>query len=620
MMRVIKCAAGLILTIAPEKGVAAWTVVAGTTSVLKGHIKARFKAFEGRLALEQGYSERAHRAVGAFVLLATIAVAPVDLGAQATNVSISTSSSLPAQAIEDGWEAGSRITSVTGASNGYWTVVMSNRSGYRGQAHSGTSSSWPSTFIREQWDLGRRITEVAYCNGRWHVVSSGGLDWVQQWSTGRSLSSELQEHRSVGNHITDVAYGGGLWAVVSSKVPSFGAQVYTVSSSYPSSFITENLNNGYHITEWYYGNGTWVVVMTRLTSWPAQGVDEWSSFDDATDGDNEILDLVYFGASYYYVTTQNLGEALGFPPPSGGVLETDVASSTGSAATFTIDVFAVGSDSELLNLGSGDFAITDGEIGSTGTYLEYRLTDVELYRQRDAGPYSALFLLDQSGSITGTDPTDARIEAAKVFIQGLGTGDEVGLMAFASDGRLPYSPTTSWTESGQRFSRSRAAFFGALDSLADTEDGNTPLYDATQSAVNFVDTYANNTNQVVVVFTDGDDTSSSSDLSDAIQYARQRGVPLHTVALSQGVDIGVLSRMAAETGGSLTHAADARRLISYYGALGPYLSGSGLFYRTTWALRAHGGTFNLSRGSGLQHTVEIEIPGTNIYLPFRLSF
>ena len=578
------------------------------------------KTSSRRLPQDPGCAERARRAVGALATLMALGVGHADLGAQAANATAGSGTSVPAQTIEDAWAEGSRITSVTGASNGYWTVIMSNRSGYGDQAHSGASSSWPRTFISEQWNAGKDITEVAYTNGAWLVVASGGLDSTQRWSLTTTLSAKLQEHRNLGYHITEVAYGGGQWAVVGSTVPSFGDQVYTVSSSFPSTFISDSWDDGYSITEWYYGNGTWVVVMTRLASAPSQRYAQWSSWQDARSEGREVLDLVYLGSSYYFAATGNLGEAMGFPPPSGGVLDADVTTSTSRSATFTLDVFAIGSDSDLLTLDTGDFSIGDGEIGSTGTHLDYSLNGVQLYQQADAGSYSATFLLDQSGSISSTDPTDARIDAAKVFIRNLGSGDEVGLMAFASNGQLQYSPTTAWSHGGSRFSSDRSAFFGTLNWLADREGGGTPLYDASRNAVWHTDTYANNTNQVVIVFTDGEDTSSSASLSSAIQYAKQRNIPLHTVALSSGVDIGVLSRMAGETGGSLTYATDARRLISYYGALGPYLSGAGRFYRTTWSVLARGGSFNFNRGNTMTDYVEIEIPGTNIYLPFRLAF
>ena len=567
-----------------------------------------------------GYG-RAHRALGILTLLTTIGALHVDLGAQATNVVIRTSDSVPPQTVTDAGDEGPRITSVTGASNGQWTVVMSSRSGYKNQAHSGSSPSWPRDFIRESWDAGLDITEVAYSNDAWLVVSSDGPNFgSQRWSLTGSLSAKMQEHRELGYHITEVAYGNGLWAVVGTDVPSFGDQVYTTSSSLPSTFIRENWDNGYSITEWSYGNGTWVVVMTDLTSGPPQRYGGWRSFQEARSGGREILDVAYNGRFYYFVASGNLGEAMGFPPPSGGVLKSNVTSSSSNSAMFTLDVFVVGSDSELLSLGDTDISIDDGELGDTGTHLDYSLTDVQLYNQQSAGPYSATFLLDQSGSITTTDPTDARIDAAKVFIRNLGSGDEVGLMAFASGGQLPYSPTTSWTSGGQRFSSDRSAFHGVLNGLADEEGGGTPLYDASRVAVRYTDRHANNTNRVVIVFTDGEDTASSTSLHDAIQYARERNIPLHTVALSRGVNIGVLSRMAGETGGSLTHANDARRLISYYGALGPYLSGAGQFYRTTWSLLARGGSFNFNRGNAMYDYVEIEIPGSNIYLPFRLTF
>ena len=581
------------------------------------------KTTSHRLQRGPGYAGRTRRTVGILALLTAVAVAPVDLGAQAANVIVRTSARVPPQAVTDAGDDGPRITSVTGASNGYWTVVMSSRSGYKTQAHSGSSPSWPRHFVRESWDAGMYITEVAYSNDAWLVVTSGAPSFQGQRygpSSTASLSSTMREYRDLGYHITDVAYGGRWWVVVGSNVPSFGDQVYTTSSSFPSAFIRESWNNGYDITEWYYGNDTWVVVMTKLASGPSQRYGRWHSFQDARREGREILDVAYNGRSYMFVATGSLGEALGFPPPSGGVLKSNVTSSSSGSATFTIDVFAVGSDSELLTLGYTDFSIDDGEIGTSGTHLDYSLTDVQLYKQQSAGPYSATFLLDQSGSITTTDPTDARIDAAKVFIRNLGSGDEVGLMAFASGGQLPHSPTTTWTHGGRQFSSDPSAFYGALNGLADKEGGGTPLYDASRSAVRYTDAHANNANRVVIIFTDGEDTASSTSLDDAIQYARQESIPLHTVALSRGVDIGVLSRMAGETGGSLTYATDARRLISYYGALGTYLAGAGRFYRTTWSVLAQGGSFNFSRGRGMYDYIEIKIPGSNIYLPFRLTF
>ena len=273
---------------------------------------------------------------------------------------------MPVQAIADGWEEGQHVTSVTGSSHGYWTVVMSSRSGYEDQAHSDPSSTWPSNFVRESWDGGKDITEVAYCNGTWLVVTSGGTNFPQRygWATPASLSAKIQEYRTLGYHITDVAHGGGSWVVVGSKVASFGDQVYTTSSTFPWTFISDSWRDGYDMTELYYGDGTWVVVMTKLTSSPGQAFANWDTIEDHWDEGRQVFDAVYNGSTYWFPTTQSLGEVLGFPPPSGGVLKSNVTRSSSRSATFTLDVFVVGSDSELLSLGDTDFSIDDGELGT----------------------------------------------------------------------------------------------------------------------------------------------------------------------------------------------------------------------------------------------------------------
>ena len=107
-----------------------------------------------------------------------------------------------------------------------------------------------------------------------------------------------------------------------------------------------------------------------------------------------------------------------------------------------------------------------------------------------------------------------------------------------------------------------------------------------------------------------------------VNAANNNSVKLHTVALASGVDLGVLARLAGETGGSLARAHDARRLISYYGALGSYLSGTGMYYRTAWRMNVTGSntSFTLGRGGWVQYSIAINAPGGVIYVPFRINF
>ena len=141
-----------------------------------------------------------------------------------------------------------------------------------------------------------------------------------------------------------------------------------------------------------------------------------------------------------------------------------------------------------------------------------------------------------------------------------------------------------------------------------------------EPAHNSVD-FAGNNNQVVIVFTDGEDTARSSSLDAAISHSKNSQVPLHTIALSYGVNVRVLSRMAGETGGSFAMAADVRQLISYYGVLGRYLGGSGTFYRTRWQMKPHSGaSFSYSSGDTESSCIAVEAPGGRVEVPFLLEF
>ena len=224
--------------------------------------------------------------------------------------------------------------------------------------------------------------------------------------------------------------------------------------------------------------------------------------------------------------------------------------------------------------------------------------------------------MDQSGSITGTDPNDARIQAAQTFMNNLGRGDEVGLLAFSGSGS---GSVRSYSDNGRPFTSDPNGFTAALQSLANMEGGGTPLYDAVITAVDYTLTGARNSNRVILVFTDGEDTTSRNSLDDAINYANSRGVPLHTVALSTGVDLQVLGEMAGRTDGSLTFASDARQLISYYGSLGPFLSGSAQFYRTHWRMTWVSGT-PVNRIDWLHTNMSINTPHGRVPLVIYIDF
>lgn len=541
---------------------------------------------------------------------------------------------LPTGEIEAGWRDGRFITHLSHA-EGYWIVVMSEPETNRIEEQRLLSgSSFPRDEIDNAWDDGHHITEVSYGDGRWLVVMSRGTGFGRQsWFSSSSFpENQIREWEGDDLSITNLAYGDGRWLAVATEVGTYGDQAYGQFADLSEfrSFIANQWDDeDYRLTEVAFGDDMWAAVMT-LTGhgwsqrWQSSGTFPANEVEANLNEDLRFLDLAYGDGRYVLVSTGGIDNVIGFSPPSlpsGGALDASVTSYTATSADFVVDLFVVDSASNLLPLEAADITIDTWTL-SGGAEAQFTLNDSDLESQNHVGPYSATFLFDQSGSITSTDPADIRVEAAKVFLANLGSGDEVALLAFASGGNLPHSPVTAYNDetTGAAFTRDAHGFDGALRSLADNEGGGTPLYDAIQTAVTYTVNNSNNPNRAVIVFTDGDDTASSASLDDAVASANRRNVPLHTIALSSGVDLGVLAELAGATGGSLALASDAKRLVSYYGALGPYLSGTAQYYRTAWQVNLSGGTDRFRRGGWIRTSVAVNAPGGVIYIPFRLDF
>ena len=314
------------------------------------------------------------------------------------------------------------------------------------------------------------------------------------------------------------------------------------------------------------------------------------------------------------------------PPPqsSAGVLRTNVEAHTETTADITIDIVALRPDSRLAPLQSSDLEV-DSWITSDGTTIELEQMGVQRQNQSAFGPFSATLLFDQSGSVFETDPRDARISAARTFLGNLSQDDEASLLAFASYGGflgltrplIPDVPVTVFRDrSGRQWTNDPQGFDGPLADLSDAEQGGTPLYDSIITALEFTSQEASNANQAVLVFTDGQDNDSASSLSEAVDASITAGIPLHTIALSDGVDFDVLSSLAGQSGGSLTYATNASELISYYGALGSFLSGASTFYRTNWRVTLSGGTYRFQSGASFRSGVLVALSDGVKWVPF----
>lgn len=300
--------------------------------------------------------------------------------------------------------------------------------------------------------------------------------------------------------------------------------------------------------------------------------------------------------------------------PSGGSAGTRVISGLGTPVrTFETDVFVVDQNSHPIN-GLPTSAFSVGSFNaSTGATLNFNLLNAQTISQPNKGPYSAALLLDQSGSIAGTDPNDSRLQAAKIFLSAVGSGDNVVLSAFAGSGRAISFETTTYGS----FTTNGTSYFGTLDQLAGQIGGGTPLYKSTSAMVDYVARNATNANRAVVVFTDGADTDGGVTPAQLYSQARNARVAIFTVALSNSVDVPTLQDMANQTGGVMMLATDARQLLSMYGTLGNLLHGVPALYRLRWTSTRTAGNWNTGFFST---SVRVVTPSGTVFVPFAVNY
>ena len=249
---------------------------------------------------------------------------------------------------------------------------------------------------------------------------------------------------------------------------------------------------------------------------------------------------------------------------------------------------------------------------------------LQLVAANPARPFAAGLLMDQSGSISQSDPSGARLFSAKAFLRALGADDRALLAAFAGGpgALIPTAPMTVYPPIMDR--ASAGSFFATLDGLARQVGGNTPLYDALDTLRQRV---ASDTSlavgiaKAVVIFSDGADTSCAGDSAcrarraQVIQSANTDQVRLFTIGLSNDIDIAALGEMANQTGGAFLYADTAEQLLPLYGSVGKLLSLGLPTYRLRWTVRA-GAPGVFQSGSSLLGRVQVTAGATTFNVPF----
>jgi tight adherence protein B len=176
---------------------------------------------------------------------------------------------------------------------------------------------------------------------------------------------------------------------------------------------------------------------------------------------------------------------------------------------------------------------------------------------------SVVVAIDRSQSMQGPPFTDA-IAAARAFIAGKAAEDRVQVVAFGSGAQSLTSFSTSTIDADT-----------ALRNLSVDSEQGTALYDAVAVAAASVAPEALPA-RVLILLTDGKDTSSKVGLEDAISAANDAGMSVYAIGIAgRDFDPAVLARLAVPTGGSYHAIASSEALFGAYASIAEEL-------RRTW--------------------------------------
>ncbi len=227
-------------------------------------------------------------------------------------------------------------------------------------------------------------------------------------------------------------------------------------------------------------------------------------------------------------------------------------------------------------------------------------------------------VMDQSGSISSTDPSDVRVPAAKEFLSSLTSSDESGMVSFASGNSCVEYDVASWNIGGLSFISDHTSWFGSLDSLIGCEGGGTPLFDAVYGAIDLINSAGTKEAKAAVVFTDGEDSGSSTTESTMSAHAVSSDVRLFTIGLSSGVNHEVLSRMAKQTNGAYFFAWDIGPAISAFRGMNQLLVGGYWQYDCTDTLTTS--TTTSETLDWITTDIEVTYGGWTMYAPVFIDF
>jgi Ca-activated chloride channel homolog len=217
------------------------------------------------------------------------------------------------------------------------------------------------------------------------------------------------------------------------------------------------------------------------------------------------------------------------------------------------------------------------------------------------GNLTAILMLDGSGSMAITDPGELRNQAAKSFVDRMGTADRAAIGSFSSNVVLPVQADLTSDKPRLKTAIDTATYAG----------GGTNLWGAAFESTNFIAAAAGS-GKVAIIFTDGEDNGASHSTTEVISNANNQGVKIYMVGFGVSTNASQMTAVATGTNG-------------IYRGVGSATDLKDLFNTTFNAATASGCIemqFNPKPTSGttVNGTLQFKVNGTPLSTPFNINF
>jgi von Willebrand factor type A domain len=273
--------------------------------------------------------------------------------------------------------------------------------------------------------------------------------------------------------------------------------------------------------------------------------------------------------------------------------------------TAQISVSALDKDSLLLPSGTITEPVVTGS-STTTLALNARATfqatsNVCGAIASSGGSLRAILTFDGSGSMSDTDPGQLRNQAAKSFVDRMGSTDQAIVGSFSTLVTLP--PIADLTSD-------KAKLKAAIDK-ATYASGGTNLWGAAFESTNLIAT-ASGPSKIAIVFTDGEDTSNRYTPTEVIANANAKGIKMYMVGFGDSINATKMTAVANGTNGIYRGVRAASDLKDLFNTTFNAVTAAGCIEIVFSPIPNAGTTVNGS--------VQFKVNGAALNTPFTINF